>query len=247
LPDVILGRSDPRKLINRYEKLSYHALNREKWGQYLVTFLDNHDQTQRFAADASDEQVIAGIGYLLCALGTACIYYGTEQGLNGHGSQVECVREPLFDVAGHTMKSYLDRNCQIYQEIPKIAKIRHDIAALRFGQMHFCEVSSDGHHFALPKTQPCTLAFSRILADQEVLIAYNTSTTQKRNDSIVVDNTLPYNNGTLRFLYGKQGKIAVQKHPDLDNPSLFVQLDLEPMQFVILTNQENGCISNQEG
>ena len=29
---------------------------------------------------ATDDQVIGAIGYLLCALGTPCIYYGTEQG-----------------------------------------------------------------------------------------------------------------------------------------------------------------------
>jgi len=233
LPSVILGHGDPKKLISRYEKLGYHALNRDKWGQYLVTFLDNHDQWQRFAADASDEQVIAGIGYLLCALGTACIYYGTEQGFNGHGSKFECVREPLFNLAHHDI-NYLNLNCQIYREIAKIATIHTDIAALRFGRMRFCEVSSDGQHFALPQTQPCTLAFSRILADQEVLIAYNTSTKQPRNDSVLVSNTLSYSDGTLRFLYGKEGKVTVQKHPDLCNSSLFVQLELEPMQFVIL-------------
>jgi len=35
----------------------------------------------------------------------------------------------------------------------------------------------------------------------------------------------------MKFLYGKEGFVTVQSHPD---SSLFVQLELAPMQFVIL-------------
>ena len=103
LPAVIKGFSSPLSLIDRYEKLRGHALSQGELGRYLVTFLDNHDQVgqdekQRFAAGAPDAQVIAGIGYLLCALGASCIYYGTEQGFAGHGQGDQFIREPMFDL-----------------------------------------------------------------------------------------------------------------------------------------------------
>jgi len=234
LPDVIKGRGDPEKLILRYDRLREHARNRSKWGEYLVTFLDNHDQHQRFAADAEDDrQVIAGIGYLLCALGIPSLYYGTEQGFTGHGDKYEFVREPLFAL-NDKVTNYLNRDCQIYREIAKIAKIRADKDALRFGRMYFRKVSDERLRFALPREQPCTLAFSRILMDQQVLVAYNTSTKERRNDYVLVDNQ-SYSPGKMRFLYPKEeGEISIQMHPDLNNPSLYIQLDLEPMQFVIL-------------
>jgi glycosidase len=52
----------------------------------------------RFGNGAPDEQVIAAIGYLLCSLGAACIYYGSEQGFSGHGGDNE-MREAMFDKA----------------------------------------------------------------------------------------------------------------------------------------------------
>ncbi|MBA3920564.1 MAG: alpha-amylase [Nostocaceae cyanobacterium] len=238
LPSVIKGMASPSGLINRYEALRGRALSRGELGRYLVTFVDNHDQIgqdfkRRFAADTPDRQVIAGIGYLLCAIGTPCIYYGTEQGFSGHGNGDELIREAMFDL-GDSQKSYLNPNCLIYQEIAKIAQVFQKVEALRFGRMYFREVSGNGRDFGLPQGQPCTLAFSRILAGQEVLIVYNTSTTERRSDFVVVDSGIQKSGGVMNFVYGQQGSVTVQKHPDSSNPSLFVQLELEPMQFVIL-------------
>jgi alpha-amylase len=188
----------------------------------------------RFAAGAPDEQVIAGIGYLLCALGTPCIYYGTEQGFSGQGDNDGLIREAMFDL-NDSGRNRLNQNCHIYQEIATIAAVFKQQAALRFGRIYFREISGNsGHDFGLPQGHPCTLAFSRIVANDEVLIAYNTSTTQVRNDCIIVDSRLHTGGGTMAFLYGARGGVPVQKHPDPNNPTRFVQLTLQPMQFVIL-------------
>lgn len=238
LPGVIKGLSSPVDLINRYEAQRQRALTRGELGRYLVTFLDNHDQIgqdykRRFAADTPDEQVIAGVGYLLCALGTPCIYYGTEQGFSGQGHGDEFIREAMFDLENPQV-NYLNQDCKIYQEIAKIARINQQFEALRFGRMYMREISGNGRNFGLPQGQPCTLAFSRILAGEEILVAYNTSTTQPRSDFVIVDNSIHQPDSTMKFLYGKEGTVTVQKHPDPGNKSHFIQLELEPMQFVIL-------------
>lgn len=237
LPNTIKGITSPTALINRYEALRGHALTRGELGRYLVTFVDNHDQIgqdykRRFAADTPDRQVIAGIGYLLCAMGTPCIYYGTEQGFSGQGNGDEFIREAMFNLDDST-KNHLNQNCNIYQEIAKIAQLFKTREALRFGRMYFREISGNERDFGLPQSQSCTLAFSRILANEEVLIAYNTSTTQ-RQDFVIVDSSIQKSGATMKFLYGKEGNVTVQKHSDSANSSLYVQLDLEPMQFVIL-------------
>jgi alpha-amylase len=243
LPGVIKGLAAPKYLIDRYEALRGRALNRGELGRYLVTFIDNHDQIgqnykRRFGADAPDQQIIAGIGYILCAIGTPCIYYGTEQGFSGKGNGDEWIREALFDLTD-PHRNYLNQDCEIYKNIAKIANIFKDNPALRFGRMYFREISGNGRDFGLPWGQPCTLAFARILDDQEILIAYNTSTTEKRRDFVIVDSNIHKNLRPLKFLYGAAGNVPIQKHPDPANTTLFTQLELEPMQFVILT-KNNG-------
>ena len=105
----------------------------------------------------------------------------------------------MFDLDTPERNS-LNHGCTIYQEIAKIAHINQQIEALRFGRMYFRPISGNGRDFGLPQGQPCTLAFSRILAYQEVLVAYNTSPTESRKDYVIVDNTLHQQGETMKFL-----------------------------------------------
>src|SRR5262249_40216839 len=82
--------------------------------------------------------------------------------------------------------------------------------------------------------QPCVLAFSRVLADEEVLVAYNTSTADSRRESVVIDAGLNAPDQTLRFLYGRGGGVPVRSAAD---GTRFVELDLPPLQFVILRRE----------
>ncbi len=240
LPGVIKGFSSPMSLINRYEALRERALSRGELGRYLVTFVDNHDQIgqhekRRVATGARDEQVIAAVGYLICALGTPCIYYGTEQGFSGVGPSEEYIREALFDLDDQE-RDFLNRRCRIYRGIAAIARANREHPALRFGRMYFRETSGDGVSFGLPQGQPCILAFSRILARDEVLVAYNTSIDQRRSEYVTVDAGLHGDGDRLRHVYGGQGFVPILRHPDPNNLARFVRLELEPMQFVILAS-----------
>ena len=233
LRDVIKGFQGPQTLFDRLDAQRDRALNRGEIGRYLVTFVDNHDSFWqqpggRFANGAPDEQVIAAIGYLLCSLGTPCIYYATEQGFSGHGGDNQ-MREAMFDKAT-AGRNLLNTDCTIYQEISKIAQVMRDNEALRFGRMYFRQISGDGQHFGLPFGLTYTLAFSRILYPQEVLVAYNVDS-NTRHDSVIVDATLHSPGSTMRFLYGGTGTVPVGVAAD---GSCFVKLDLAGHQFVIL-------------
>jgi alpha-amylase len=232
LRDVIKGFVGPQTLFERVAAQRNRALNHGELGRYLVSFVDNHDsfwqKAGRIAAGAPDEQVIAAIGYLLCALGTACIYYGTEQGFEGKGGDNE-MREAMFDVARPGV-NLLNPDCTIYQKIAAIAAVMRDREPLRFGRIYFRPTSTDGNSCGLPTGTNYTLAFSRVLADREVLIAYNVSA-QPRNDCVLVDGTLHRPEDKLTFLFGGQGTVPVEKSP---GGTLFVRLALEGRQFVIL-------------
>jgi glycosidase len=232
LRNVLKGFGGPETLFNRLDAQRDRALNRGEIGRYLVTFVDNHDSfwqpSGRIAAGAPDAQVIAAVGYLLCALGTPCIYYGTEQGFEGQGGDNQ-MREAMFDkhTPGHNL---LNTDCRIYQEITQIAEIMRTTEPLRFGRMYFRQISGDGSHFGWPFGSAYTLAFSRLLFGREVLVAYNISSTA-RHDCIVIDATLHKDGDTLRFLYGKTGTTSAGTAPD---GTRFVQIDLAPHQFVVL-------------
>jgi glycosidase len=240
LSNVILGKSTPEKLIQRYESLRQSAMSRGEFGEFLVTFLDNHDQVghdvkSRFGYQATEQQIIAGVGFLLCSLGTPCIYYGTEQGFQGSGGGDWAVRECMFDPQ-NTTDNVLNKNNIIFKEIAQLALIRKNSAILKFGRMYMREVSHDGKHFQLPLTHDCMLAFSRILYDEEMVIVYNSSVHSEDEEYIGVDTHLNSEGAVFRYVYGGKGKVHVLKNED--GTRCFIKLKLKPSQFVILTSQE---------
>ncbi len=242
LADVIKGKSTPEKLITRYESLRLNALHRGEFGEFLVTFIDNHDQLgqrikHRFGFEATENQIIAGVGFLLCALGTPCIYYGTEQGFDGAGPGDWFVREGMFSNSQPDVNA-LNRENKIYQEIAKLALLRQQTPALKFGRMYMRQDSHDGINFNLPIYEGCLLAFSRVLYDEEIVVAYNSSLTLDDEEYIEVDGNINPEGSVMRFMYGQTGKTHVLKSED--SRRHFVKIKLAPSQFVILTNKFQG-------
>lgn len=247
LGNVILGKDTPGKLIGRYESLRENALARGEFGEFLVTFIDNHDQVgqiskQRFGYEATESQIIAGVGFLLCALGTPCIYYGTEQGFQGKGEDDGAIREAMFSL-DDTSTHVLNKENRIYQAIATLAVIRQGCAVLKFGRMYMRESSHNGKDFTLPFHHESMLAFSRILYDEEMLIVYNDSLVHEDEEYIAVDRHLNPEGSVFRFLYGGKGKVRVLRNEDSSRH--FVKLKLKPSQFIVLTNRNNEAIQNE--
>jgi glycosidase len=241
LADVILEKATPEKLIERYESLRRNAMSRGEFGEFLVTFIDNHDQVgpnpkKRFGYQANEAQIIAGMGFLLCALGTPCIYYGTEQGFQGSGDEDWGIREAMFSLEEPTVNA-LNKGNLIYKEIACLADIRKNNAVLKFGRMYMRESSSDGKTFHLPICHDCMIAFSRILYDEEMVIVYNDSLTNTDEEYINVDRHLNPEGSVFRYRYGAEGKVHVLKNED--GSRHFIKLTLKPAQFVILSNRSS--------
>jgi glycosidase len=244
LADVIRGVCTPEKLIDRYESLRKNAMSRGEFGEFLVTFLDNHDQVgqvikKRFGKEASETQIIAGMGFLLCALGTPCIYYGTEQGFQGAGEGDFNVREAMFSLGNNELNA-LNKSSRIYREIARLAEIRKNCAVLKFGRMYMRQLSDDGVNFHLPVFEKCLLAFSRVLYDEEFVVAYNISLTQQDEEYILVDPLLNPEGSKFCFVYGGQGHVSVLRNEEGNRH--FIKLKLAAGQFVILSNDASKAI-----
>ncbi len=195
LEEVIKGFRSPSVLRERYEAMRNNYADHGEAGRYFVTFIDNHDQMarpyRRFMHDnPHPQQAVLAMGYLLTSLGVPCIYYGTEQGFDGGGDSDTYVRECMFGgqwgAFDTTGVHFFNQQHPIYQGIKAIAQLRQREPALRYGRQYFREISGDGNGFGHPLDSHATLAYSRILDTEEVLIAMNLSD-QPRSDFITVD------------------------------------------------------------
>jgi glycosidase len=189
--DIFLKRK-----VAEEKRLSSHG----EAGKYFVSFLDNHDQSQRFIqATTPSPQILLGIAVLFCLQGIPCLYYGTEQGLQGtvdaQGQpdlhSPESVREALWG----KLPIAFDPGNPYYMQVQAIGKLRSQEATLRYGRLYFREVSGNGQDFGLSYGTGAPLAFSRILAAREVLVVANPSTTAPFNGHVLTDadtnRTLP--------------------------------------------------------
>jgi glycosidase len=193
-----------------------------------------------------DDQVTLGLACLYSLPGIPCLYYGTEQGLHGHGSD-EAVREALWGGPG------FDRGSFFCQAIEKFAKVREARPALRYGRFYFRPVSDakDGMNFGITTFPQGVLAFSRILDDEEVVVAANTNTAKGQNQSVdvIVDSVLNEVGATYQILYSNKtdatapgtvqqtGNVTVHEvdGSTSNGPLHVLRVTLQPMEVQILS------------
>lgn len=219
LEEVIKGFANPQRLRQRYDALRQVYTDHGEAGRYFVTFVDNHDQMSRpyrrfLHHNPHPAQSVLAIGYLLTSQGVPCIYYGTEQGFDGGGPDDGYVRECMFggswgafNTAGHHC---FNPAHEIYRGISAIAAVRQREPALRYGRQYFREISGNGQDFGHPIDGRCTLAYSRVLDTEEILVAMNL-TDQTRTDSVTVDRHLSSPGQTMVNLLNSAQQAIVQR------------------------------------
>jgi glycosidase len=226
LPQVAKGLLPPSTLVEMFEHrkqvqrdiISSHG----EASRYFVTFLDNHDQSERFYhSEAEDparynDQATLGLACLLTLQGIPCLYYGTEQGLSGSGDRVEAVREALWGKPGA-----FDRNHPFYQAIRELITLRDNQPALRYGRQYFRPVSGNGRDFGISTFSGGVLAFSRILNDTEVVVVANTSAEQGNSGEVLVDAALNAGGAQFSVLYTNRPltRRLLQDERVLDKPA----------------------------
>lgn len=195
LPGMAKGSTVPRALVDLYALrrsledgvISSHG----DASRYFVTFLDNHDQDSRFSyVDPADParyapQTTLGLAALMTLQGVPCVYYGTEAGLHGSGSAPEAVREALWGAP-----DAFSLDAPVATVLRALTAVRAASPELRYGRQYFRPVSGDGVSFGHSPYPGGVAAWSRILADREVVVVANTSTTQAWTGQVVIDATL---------------------------------------------------------
>lgn len=178
-------------------------------GKYFVSFIDNHDQNARFNAPGTPvEQVTMALAVLFGLQGIPCVYYGTEQGLQGTIDgldALESVREALWG-----KPNAFDSTAPMYVEIQKIVAVRMSEAALRYGRLYFREVSGNRTDFGQSTGAQGIIAFSRILSNREVLVIANTSGSQSFSGSVLVDIDINRTGRAMRIAYSNKQKSGTQ-------------------------------------
>ena len=238
-------------------------------GRYHVSILDDHDMVarpskRRFAAGDSipnlDQQVAHAVGIQLTTLGTPCIYYGTEQAFDGDeangdeqndpGFEDRYIREGMFGGSFGAFRTagchFFDPQYPVYQRIAAIAHLRGQAdpvgLALRRGRQYPRATSFLGSPFATYGPGEL-VAWSRLLFQQEVVVALNTNGTEARGADITVDASLHAPGSTLRVLYHSGWDPALLSNPPQDQTGtvqqqpdgrLTVRVDLPPAGMAIL-------------
>lgn len=198
-PQSVVGMYTIRKHVEQFVLSSHGDATR-----FFVTFLDNHDMKYRLRWEDPgdphrfDDQVTMGMACLYALPGIPCVYYGTEQGLHGYGSD-PAVREALWGISPG-----FPRSTPFYQALQQISEVRNSEPALRYGRFYFRPVSSDSRAFAVPTSAGGILAWSRIISDQEVVAVANTSTTSSASVDVIVEATLSTPGGVFKVLYSNK-------------------------------------------
>lgn len=235
LEQVIKGFASPAFLRARYENFHTIYADHGEAGRYFVTFADNHDRRQRFMhGNPYPQQAMLAMGYLLTSQGVPCLYYGTEQGFDGGGPSDAYVRECMFGGKWGAFDSkgahFFNPGHPLYQAIRSIARIRQDEPALRYGRQYFREISGNGADFGHPiEPGRGTLAYSRILDTEELLVCINLEN-QPRQDWITVDRNLSAPDRQMKDLM-KPGHLATVKEA---GGRASVQVDLPPYGMAIM-------------
>jgi len=242
LDEVIKGEKPCGDLRNRYEHFQRFYREQGEAGKYYVTFIDNHDQShrpgRRFLHGANDWRLgVLGIGFLLCNMGIPCIYYGTEQGFDSAGDNDSSVRECMFGGKWGAFDStgfhFFNPKNSIYEGIAKIVAVRNREPALRYGRQYFRDVSADAQHFANPADGKCTLAFSRVFDDEEVIIVINLDQTDK-SDAVLVDKAFTRPGGTVVNLLDESQTYPIEQIGQGSEARAFVRAPLKARTMAIL-------------
>jgi len=217
----------------------------------VVTLFNDHDQVSkgqekaRFCADkAKAKAVLNALAVNVMTLGIPCIYYGTEQSFDGHGTgdgADRYIRESMFGGEfgsfGSRERHFFDETSPIYIELQKILKIRSTDRIYTRGRQYLRPISGDGVSFGLPVMLGGQIlgivAWSRLLDDQEAVLAINTDMENPRSAWVTIDASLHKPDDTLRCLYSIDSTQIGQALPVEPRNGRAARLTVPPAGFVI--------------
>jgi hypothetical protein len=212
--DIVTGRGNPAEYFRLFRN-GPRADDDSKedliwWCDKVVTFFDDHDQVgravkARFASEfgrdrkRAEKAVLAVLGMNLMTIGVPCIYYGTEQGFNGHALGEEggdrYIREAMLggasapSAAGTVTSS--TKTAQSTKNSPRCLRSAPNTLPCGVGCQYLREISENGDDYALPQADETgewrsLVAWSRLHGGEEIVLALNTDSDKERSAWVTV-------------------------------------------------------------
>jgi glycosidase len=159
---------------------------------------DDHDQVRKGGSKSRfcgvpelSKLAFNALAVEMTTAGIPCVYYGTEQSFDSGGrpsGDDAVLRENMFGgrFGGKRTQNvhHFNEDAPLYQAVAKLADLRKQLIALRRGRQFLHEVSGDGEHFGEPaklgERLLSLVTWSRVMGDQEFLLAINTDENNPR-------------------------------------------------------------------
>jgi glycosidase len=174
------------------------------------------------------------LGCLFGLQGIPCVYYGTEQGLNGAGEDEEIVRQALWGAPDP-----FDRTNPFYLFLKKLSEVRANYPALRYGRQYFRPIATDSLSFGIPNEAGKPITFSRVLCYQEVLVVANPNLESPWSGQVIVDVVLNADEEPFDVLMSNKlnlpGPVKAGTYPD--GRARHIPITLRPGEIQIIANR----------
>jgi glycosidase len=193
LERMVTGYADPADYFSLFRNWVLDAADGHRWYRnQVVTLVDDHDQVRkggakwRFQGDSRFRDLAFNVmAVKLTTMGIPCIYYGSEQGFDSGGrpsASDVVLRENMFGGRFGGLctqgRHFFNEDGDLYQALAALIDLRKKLLPLRRGRQALHHISGDGVTFGLPhglgERMRSLVAWSRLFADQEVLVALNT-------------------------------------------------------------------------
>jgi hypothetical protein len=160
--------------------------------------------------------------------GIPCLYYGTEQFLQGNGLHDCWLREPLFNKNGS--KSFHNPQSELYKEISRLALIRKEMSIFMEGLIEIDSISINGAEFISAEYTNGVIYWSKRVFEDKLILLYNPKRSEKQSISVKLSRINLRIKSKFRYVYGGIGEEIVKEK----NGCGYINIDLNPQQFVIL-------------
>jgi len=193
LENVVKGYSEPREYFGLFRNSKLDDQGDFAWfGQHVITMFDDHDQVRkggsksRFCGVAElSKLAFNALAVEMTTAGIPCIYYGTEQSFDSGGrpsGDDVVLRENMFGgrYGGKCTQNlhHFNEDAPLYRAVARLVELRKEQIVLRRGRQFLHEISGDGERFGEPtkfgERLLALVTWSRVLGDQELLLAINT-------------------------------------------------------------------------
>jgi glycosidase len=256
LERMVTGYTDPAEYFSLFRNWVLDEPAGHRWYRnQVVTLVDDHDQVRkgggkwRFCGDSHVRDLAFNVlAVQLTTTGIPCIYYGSEQGFDSggrpSGSDV-VLRESMFGGRfgglGTQGRHFFDEDGDLYRALAALIDLRKKLLPLRRGRQALHHISGDGVTYGLPRRlgdrMRSLVCWSRLLIDQEVLVALNTDDAQPVTAYSTVAPTFRVEGDQFRLLFWYAPKPADPPPASLSverqGGPLAVRMTLPPAGFAI--------------